>query len=222
MDRTEPAPHLSKPMNIVFDFGNVLLDWNPAQLASTHFANELPAHHTPHSFAAAMVSDDWIAYDNGDYDLSELARALAPKLGCDEEKFAAFVGNIPHVLPPLESSIAAMSALFDARDRGAKLRVFYLSNMPGEFADILERRFEWTRRFDGGIFSARARLSKPNAAIFAALEDVYQLVPESTLFLDDSVANVAAAASRCWRTVHVKGQTDVSDGLRAHGILNFV
>ncbi len=209
-------------MNIVFDFGNVLLEWNPALLARQHFANELPAHHTPDSFAAAMVGDDWIAYDNGDYDLSELARALSPKLGCDEERFAAFVSHIPHVLPPLESSIAAMNALFDARDRGAKLRVFYLSNMPGEFADILERRFEWTTRFDGGIFSARARLSKPHAAIFAALEDAYQLVPESTLFLDDSAANVAAAASRGWRTVQVKSQSDVSDGLRAHGILNVV
>ena len=206
-------------MDVVFDFGNVLLEWNPAQLAVEHFAHGLPTHHTPQTFAAAMVNEDWIAYDNGDCDLPSLARVLAPKLGCDEERLAAFVGKIPRVLPPLVASITALTSLLDARDRGEKLRVFYLSNMPGEFADLLEGRFDWIDRFDGGIFSARARLSKPNAAVYAALEQAHQLVPEDTLFLDDSAANVAAAASRGWRTVHVQSEQDVTDGLRVHGLL---
>lgn len=215
----EAASYFSRPMDIVFDFGNVLLEWNPARLAEEHFPHALPGHHTPHSFASAMVSDDWIAYDNGDCDLPGLVRALAPKLGCDEASFAKFVSTIPQVLPPLSSSIDAMATLFDARDRGEPLRIFYLSNMPGEFADLLERRFDWIGRFDGGIFSARARLSKPNPAVYEALATAHGLTPERTLFLDDSAANIAAASACGWRTVHVQHESDVPAGLKAHGLL---
>lgn len=206
-------------MDVVFDFGNVLLEWNPSQLVREHFAHGLPNAHTPESFASGLVSDDWVAYDNGDLNLHGLVASLAPKLGCDEATLASFIAHIPRALPPMMDSIAAMESLFDDRDRGAPIRVFYLSNMPREFADLLEQRFSWIARFDGGIFSARARLSKPSAAIYAALESQCALNPDYTLFLDDSAANVEAARQRGWSAVHVRETGDVRRGLQAAGVI---
>jgi putative hydrolase of the HAD superfamily len=206
-------------MNVVFDVGNVLNEWNPVALVETHFAHALPAGMSSHDFVNAMLKEDWLAYDHGTLTTAELAARVSQKLGCDAIAFREFVEVIPHVLPVLDDSVAAVESLCDARDRGEQLRVFFLSNMPVEFAAILEKRFAWFARFDGGIFSGRAKLSKPNAAIYAALESQYALDPQRTLFLDDSAPNIRAAIARGWRTVHVNEPADVVRGLVAHGLL---
>jgi putative hydrolase of the HAD superfamily len=206
-------------VDVVFDFGNVLVEWNPARLVREHFAHALPAGLTAEAFAKTLVQEDWVAYDHGEIDLPTMAERLSPKLRCDEAVLAAFVARIPHVLPTLDSSIAAMQSLCDARDRGALLRVLYLSNMPRDFADVLERRFDWLARFDGGIFSGRNRLSKPHPSIYEALESRYALQPERTLFLDDSLPNIEAAIARGWQTVRVNEPIDVVRGLSLHGLL---
>jgi putative hydrolase of the HAD superfamily len=206
-------------VNIVFDFGNVLVDWKPLQLVDAHFSAHVPVGVTAATFVERWLASEWIAFDNGELTQDELIHRLAPQLGSDPMALRAFVENIAHVLPPIESSIAAMQSLFDARDRGDALRVFYLSNMPIEFAQILERRFPWIARFDGGIFSGRAKLSKPDAAIYAALESQYALDPKRTLFLDDSLPNVHAADARGWQTIHVREPADVIHGLQSRGFV---
>jgi putative hydrolase of the HAD superfamily len=209
-------------MNIVFDVGNVLNEWNPVALVETYFAHALPARTSTREFVATMLNEDWLAYDNGDVNTETLAERLSLKLGCDADAFRQFVETIPQVLPALDEGVAALQSLCDRRDAGSTgdaLRVFYLSNMPVEFAAILERRYTWFARFDGGIFSGRAKLSKPDAAIYAALESQYSLDPQRTLFLDDSAPNIRAAEARGWRTVHVREPADVPRGLRARGLL---
>jgi putative hydrolase of the HAD superfamily len=207
-------------LNIVFDVGNVLNVWNPVALVEEHFAHALPTGLSSREFAAAMLGEDcWIAYDHGTLDTGALCARLSSRLGCDETALRRFVDTIPHVLPALDVGIAAAHSLFDRRDAGDPIRVFYLSNMPVEFADVLERRFAWFARFDGGIFSGRAKLSKPDPAIYAALEAQYSLAPQHTLFLDDSAPNIRAAEARGWRTIHVQEPTDVPRGLLAHGFV---
>lgn len=203
-------------MDVVFDFGNVLVEWNPQRLVREHFAHAMPAGVSVEAYAKTLVNEDWVAYDHGDIDLRTMVERLAPKLDCSEAELAAFVARIPHVLPSLDTAIAAMQALCDARDGGAALRVFYLSNMPRDFADVLERRFDWLERFDGGIFSGRNRLSKPHPSIYEALETRYGLRPEHTLFFDDSLPNIEMARARGWQTAHVASPDDVVRGLQAY------
>ncbi len=206
-------------MNIVFDVGNVLNEWNPIALVEKHFAHGLPTGSGVHEFVTAMLKEDWLAYDCGMLDTQTLATDLSAKLGCDSAAFQRFVETIPHVLPALDDCIAAAHTLFEKRDAGESHRVFYLSNMPSEYADVLEKRFSWFAKFDGGIFSGRAKLVKPDAAIYAALESQYLLEPQHTLFLDDSLPNIHAANARGWQTIHVCEPADVRRGLTARGLL---
>jgi putative hydrolase of the HAD superfamily len=206
-------------MNIVFDVGNVLNEWNPVALVNTHFAHGVPLGVDVPDFVAEMLKEDWLAYDHGMLDKQTLSARLSAKLGCDEAAFRHFVETIPHVLPPLDDCVAALQSLFERRDAGESIRVFYLSNMPSDYADVLEKRFDWFAQFDGGIFSGRAKLVKPDAAIYAALELKYALDPARTLFFDDSAPNIVAAAARGWQTVHVREPGDVRRGLLANRLL---
>jgi putative hydrolase of the HAD superfamily len=196
-------------MDVVFDFGNVLVEWNPIRLVREHFSDQLQPLVSPEAFTKRWMNPDWARYDIGEIDTTTVARAMAPALGCEAHALHAFIEKIPHVLPPLDQSIVALRKLFAARDLDASIRVFYLSNMPSEFCDVLEARFDWIAPFDGGIFSGRERLAKPDAEIYAALESKYSLEPQRTLFFDDSHANIVAAQARGWQAVQVFGSDDV-------------
>lgn len=101
---------------------------------------------------------------------------------------------------------------------GGRHRVFFLSNMPAAFADVLEVRCPWIAHFEAGIFSGRAKLSKPDPAIYAAAEVAFQIDPADTLFLDDVAQNVQAARDGGWRAEMMTGPQSTADALEKHGI----
>ncbi len=206
------------PMNIVFDFGNVLVEWNPERLIREHYPSDELRHADVNAFAHALIGhDDWAAFDRGVMDGAELAARSARRLTIDVDALRAFIERIPHVLPELNDSVTAVRALARDRQRLGH-RVLYLSNMPVAFADVLEARCPWIASFEGGIFSGRERLSKPDPAIYEALEARYGLRPDETLFLDDVPANVAAAHARGWRAECIEHPTSVGDALARHGV----
>lgn len=208
-------------MNIVFDFGNVLLDWTPTQLIAEHFPSIAPLPCTPEEFADRLANhQDWRDYDQGLIDTATVVGRRAPVVGVAETHLRTFVDRLPQVLKPLQPTIDLMHELADGRH--GEHRVLYLSNMPTMFSDVLERRFDWLARFEGGIFSGRAQLSKPDDAIYAALEQQYGLDPAQTLFLDDVQRNVDAGRARGWRAELIdpaNSPATVRAALVKHGVV---
>ncbi len=209
-------------MNIVFDFGNVLVEWHPARLVQHHYLAADGRAQFPDALAHTLVHHpDWLDFDLGLIDVRELAARSAQRLGLNVAGMLEFIERIPHVLPLYEPTIALMQSLADGVYDGHH-RVLYLSNMPLAFAEVLEARCPWIGRFENGIFSGRVKLAKPDAAIFAAAEARLRLDPADTLFLDDSQRNVDAARERGWKAeIIVNPHTDesVRAALLKHEIL---
>jgi putative hydrolase of the HAD superfamily len=66
--------------------------------------------------------------------------------------------------------------------------------------------------FDLVVDSSREGMRKPNPAVFRlTLERLGRLLPERTVFLDDSEGNVKAAKLLGMQTVHVRG--DISQAI---------
>jgi putative hydrolase of the HAD superfamily len=208
-------------MNIVFDFGNVLVEWNPSRLIQHHYEAPDGRAHFPDALADTLINhQDWLDFDLGLIDSAELAVRSAHRLGVDAAGMRAFVERIPHVLPLFEPTIALMGELIDGVH--GTHRVVYLSNMPRSFATVLEARCPWISRFEDGLFSGRINLAKPDDAIYAAAETQLRLDPADTLFLDDSPRNVHAARARGWRAEIIENphnDQSVRKALAAHGVL---
>lgn len=208
-------------MNIVFDFGNVLVEWHPSRLVQHHYGAADGRAQFPDALAHTLVNHpDWLDFDLGLINAGELAARSAQRLGLNAAGMLEFIERIPHVLPLCGPTIALMQSLMDGVH--GKHRVLYLSNMPTAFADVLEARCPWIARFEAGLFSGRVKLAKPDAAIYAAAESQLGLEPSNTLFLDDSVPNVAAARLRGWGAEIIQNpQNDqsVRAALVKHGIL---
>lgn len=68
--------------------------------------------------------------------------------------------------------------------------------------------------FDGVVTSFEAKMLKPSPEIFRYAESRLGIKPEDTLFLDDSKANVEAAAALGFRTAHVPEGREFIDILK--------
>lgn len=204
-------------MNIVFDFGNVLFDWNPVHLIGDHFPAIAPLPCSPEIFSRRLINEDWLAYDTGLIDTETVAARCASAVGVAASDLQRFVEKIPHVLQTIDPTVRLMQALASG-EHGAH-RVLYLSNMPILFAEVLEAKYPWIADFHDGIFSGRVKLVKPDAAIYAHAEHTLNLIPSETLFLDDMPRNVDAARARGWLAEIISGAQSTRDALTKHGVL---
>ena len=65
--------------------------------------------------------------------------------------------------------------------------------MPAPYADHLERCHAFIDWFDDGVFSARARMVKPDAVIFQHALQQFGASASDSVFVDDHAPNIEAA-----------------------------
>src|SRR5664280_2354786 len=90
-----------------------------------------------------------------------------------------------------DASAATLAILHRLREGG--MPVYALSNWSAETFNMTRARFPFLDGFDGLLISGEVGLAKPDPAIFRLFLDRFGLEAGSTLFIDDSPANVAAA-----------------------------
>jgi HAD superfamily hydrolase (TIGR01509 family) len=93
--------------------------------------------------------------------------------------------------------------------KASNKNLYYLSNCKSETIEKLKQNRLW-KYFSGGLTSQSAGVYKPDLEIFRLLVDTYDLLPASTLFIDDSLENVRAAEGFGMNSGHyVPGYTDL-------------
>ncbi len=186
-------------MNLVFDFGAVLIEWQPTRLVASHFP-ELAA--TPEAAQQAVRSifghADWHAFDRGTLSADGVVQRTAQRLALPLDEVQRLVCGIGERLTPIDQTIAVLADLVQRRDRRGDVRLYYLSNMPAPYARTLEKKYGFLSWFDGGIFSGDVQRSKPDPVIYQLLQSRYALEPAQTLFVDDLQDNVDVACSLGW------------------------
>ncbi|MET0935194.1 MAG: HAD-IA family hydrolase [Luteibacter sp.] len=190
-------------MNIVFDLGAVLLAWEPVALVRTHLGAHAPTAEAAHALAQAMFHhEDWWGFDRGTHSLDMAVGLMAARLGLPASTLGTLFAPMGERLEPIPVAVDLLDALRRRRDAGEDLHLYYLSNMPVPYARALERRTLFLPWFEGGIFSGDVKVMKPQRAIFALLADRFALHGPDTIFIDDSIANVAAARQFGWHAIH--------------------
>ncbi|MBS7806214.1 HAD-IA family hydrolase [Variovorax sp. PCZ-1] len=202
-------------MNIVFDFGAVLVNWRPQEVVRKHFPGFA---HSPET-AARLANDlfahfDWQEFDAGRLSPEEVSQLTAKRLKLGLEAVQQMVYDIEDHITPIPSSVQVLQSLY-----ATKVHKFYfLSNMPVLYARGLERH-AFMRCFDGGIWSGDHGLVKPQPEIFHKLEAMYGLRNQQTgqqiLFIDDHPANIAAAQKEGWGTLHLTDPSKLPELLLA-------
>ena len=202
-------------LKIVFDFAGVLFHWQPAAM----LRRILPSHATDDAAAADWVGKlfqgwggDWADFDRGTIELVPLVRKIAARTGLAEADVRRVVQAIPFELQPDAPTFDLLAQL---REAGHEL--YFLSNMPGAFADHLESTHDLARWFADGVFSARVLAIKPEPAVFDLAARRFAAQPAELVFIDDMPANVLAARACGWRALQYADAEQCARELRALG-----
>jgi putative hydrolase of the HAD superfamily len=173
--------------NVVFDFGQVLVRFEPAYIV---------AQHTSDPEVARLLLDTvfdlsyWNKLDAGEVTDREAvahfrAHLPAPLADLGERVFLTWRHHIPPI-PEMQALVAELKA------RGVPL--YLLSNISISFAEHAEE-YPVLSLFDKCVFSGPCRMAKPDPAIFHHLLTACGIRAEETLFIDDSAKNIAGAES---------------------------
>jgi 2-haloacid dehalogenase len=187
----EPDPPASDPAPltaVVFDLGGVLIDWNPRYLYRKLFDDEAAME----SFLADVVSPEWNGQQDSGRTWAEAVEVLSRKHPEQRDLIAAYWHRWQETLG--DAIAPTVEILQELRDAGARL--YALSNWSAETFPVARPRFPFLESFDGIVISGDVKLAKPDPRIFRHLLDRYGLDPAATVFIDDSEANVRAAAAQ--------------------------
>ena len=194
------------PLNLVFDLGQVMIRWEPVALVRRFFPDRCGTDAQAQGLAQTCFrSKAWSDFDAGLLNTDGVALQLAQGIQEPLPRVRAMVVDIAHALTPIAASVDLLVQLHQWRQsqKVMGLRLWYLSNMPEPYADHLIEAHSYFHAFDGGVFSGRVKLAKPDPAIYAHAELVLGLEPTHTVFLDDHWPNVQAAMERGWQGLHV-------------------
>jgi glucose-1-phosphatase len=181
--------------NIIFDLGNVLISWKPEEyLRLTGYDDSSRKE----IMDQIIRGPEWLLIDNGDIDLEEAARRISERSALKRPQILSIFDLRTSILFPIDTNAKLLPKL---KETG--FRLYYLSNFPGDIFDEIQSKYDLFRYFDGGIISARVRLSKPDPEIFRMLLRMYELTPEESVFIDDIAANSHAAESVGIKGIHL-------------------
>ena len=193
--------------NIVFDIGNVLVDycWQD-HIAHYGFTGE-KADRIAH---AMMLGPDWKELDRGVLRDEEFRRLLISKAPELEQEILLLMSDLSTLVRRREGSIPWIQ---DLKARG--YHTYYLSNYGEQVRYDTAASLDFMKEMDGGIMSYEVHQIKPDAEIFHTLLDRYGLKAEESIFLDDTNINVEAARGVGMKGLLVESQEQAIRDLNA-------
>ena len=172
--------------NVIFDYGNVLVDWNPAYLFLPVFNGD---EEKCRFFTDHICNREWFTRMDRGEDMDKCVAELQAEYPQYADAVAMFRdrwfemcnGEIPGMLEIIQ----------DLKAKG--VGVYGLTNWPAETFVEARRRFKTIGSIDNYVVSSSVHLAKPEPAIYQLLLSKYNLKAEECVFIDDRKDNVDAA-----------------------------
>ncbi len=197
--------------NIVFDFGGVLVDWNPRYLFGKLFDKEEEMEY----FLAEICNDEWNVQQDAGRSLTEATRILQNRHPEYKEMIGRYYDDWEVML---NDEIKENSKLIEVLKR-KEYRLYGLTNWSGETFPIAYNRYHFFKEFDGIVVSGEEKLVKPDKRIFQLLLDRYGIDAADSLFIDDNIKNTLVAEEFGFKTIHFGAGVNLEKLLVGMGVL---
>lgn len=180
--------------NIIFDFGNVLLEWNEDKVASNYSNNKEEQEILK---KVIFKSKDWLKLDDGTMDYKQAVilfkENLPTNLGIRVEE----IMSTWYKTMPINQEISKL--IKELKENNYK--IYALSNTHVPVYEYIKNS-EIGKYFDGFLISAIEKMMKPNEEIYYRLFEKFELVPEECFFIDDSERNISTSR-KCGMEGHI-------------------
>ncbi len=195
--------------NIIFDFGGVLVDWNPRYLYDGYFGDAAKSRWFVDNICTGewnMQMDGGKPFAEGVAELSAVYPEWAGAIGVYHSRWMEMIGG----------EVAGTADDVVRRLKEAGYGVYGLTNWSGETFPAVRDRYGVFSLLDGIVVSGDEHLLKPDPRIYRLLLDRYSLRPEESLFIDDNEANVAGARAVGMYGLRFESAERLDSDLRTH------
>jgi 2-haloacid dehalogenase len=196
---------------VVFDLGNVVVEWNP----EAYYDARIGRAARQAMFAETDIHAVNLTIDEG-APFRETIYALADRFPHWAEHIRQWHDDqFAMTQPVIEPTLRLIDKL---KARGVP--VFALSNWGDESFDRAVAFYPFLGAFDRTYVSGKLKMKKPDPALYAHVENDCGIRPERLLFTDDREDNIRAAAVRGWQTHLFDGPPGLARRLADEGLIS--
>lgn len=198
------------PTTVVFDIGNVLVDWNPRPI----WREELGSDAAVEAFMERVdFKSRNLRCDNGETFAAVAAELPDP----DDERLLALYPSRFHM--SVEGQVPGTWDIVDQLE-ARNVPLHAITNWSAEtWPAGLNAHPRLGTMFGTTIVSGKVGLIKPDRAIYELFLDTAGLKAADCVFIDDRSENVNAARDVGMDGIHFTGAEALADGLKARGLL---
>lgn len=195
--------------NIIFDFGGVLIDWNPRYLYSKVFHDEDKMEF----FLDKICNNEWNAKQDAGRTFNEATKALIIKFPDYKNEIEYYYSNWRTMIGgSIEENVSQIEKLKH------KYRLFGLTNWSAEAFPIVYNQYSFFKEFEGIVVSGVEKITKPDERIYKLLLNRYRLKANESLFIDDNLENIIAANKLGFKTIHLGKNVCLKNELQTLGV----
>lgn len=197
---------------IVFDYGNVLIDWNPRNVYKRFFPNDTEGME---QFLQEIRFMEWNAhqdkgrsFEEGVAILSEQFPQYAELIRAYHENWSDSIGEV------YEGTIEILKKL-----KQAGYPLYGFSNWSAETFPLVRAKHDFFDIFDDMVISGEVGFAKPEPEIYQILLDKIGRPAQECLFIDDSLPNIQQANKIGFATIHFQSPPQLENELKHLGLL---
>jgi 2-haloacid dehalogenase len=197
---------------IIFDFGGVLLKWDPRNLYSRFFPGQPQAME---DFLAEVSFMEWNTQQDKGRPFAEGIDSLSKQFPLRAHLINAYHENWKESISGIfEGTVELLQML---KQNG--YRLYGLSNWSAETFYIVRHDYEFFNLFEEIILSGEVKLIKPEPEIYDLCLQKIGKPANQCLFIDDSEANIIAAKKLGFDTVHFKSPEHLNNELQIRHLI---
>ncbi len=198
--------------SIIWDLGNVLIDWNPSYVYDTLIPDEERKAH----FFQHICTMDWNEQQDAGYSIQKATEELVLKHPEWKEYIEAYYGRWEEMLGgPIEGTVE----IFKELKENTQIKHYALTNWSHELFPTALRLYPFLHWFDGRVVSGEEGMRKPDTAFYKILLNRYYLRADESLFIDDNLRNVKAAEALGITSIHFQSPVQLRNQLKEFQLL---
>jgi putative hydrolase of the HAD superfamily len=194
--------------NIIFDLGNVLLNFDPEQyLKDLNYSGKVKEKLKSEIFK----TEEWLMLDRGTISQEEAVKIWQQRNPDLKAEIADVMSNWEKILTVKKDSLKILKSL-----AAKNFNLYILSNFHKQAFKYVSNRYDFFDHFDGRVISADVKMIKPEAEIYDYILKKFDLAADATIFIDDSKENIKAALAKGIRVIHFKNAESLAEELKLY------
>lgn len=191
--------------NIIFDFGNVLVQWHPELIYKEHFGDEAKAWW----FLRHVADLDWRQRIDAGENMGDCIREKQAQYPEYKQAIELYRSKWREMLTDEVPGMRDLIGELKSKGYG----IFGLTNWSMETFPQARNHFKILQMIDRYVVSGSEHLVKPDTRLFQVLLDRYSLRAEDCTFVDDNPDNVQAACGMGMHGIQFSGAENLKKEL---------